>query len=82
MCNQKHNVTFCWLVVLIHWDMVLVRTNLNRECAVYPSGVSHSADTYLLDLVHDTPHFKSSFHTPYVKIGFPTPSIEIGFHKG
>ena len=59
--------------------MVLVRTKLNRECIVYPSGVNRSADTYLLDIVHDTPCFESSSHTPYVKTGSHTPLIEIGF---
>ena len=62
--------------------MVLVRTKLNREYVVYPSGVNHPADTHLLDIVPDTPHFESSSHTSYVKIGFHTPSIEIGFLKG
>ena len=62
--------------------MVLVRTNLNREYVVYPSGLDHPTDPHLLDLVHDAPCFDSSSHTPYVKIGFPTPSIEIGFLKG
>ena len=34
--NPKCNVTFSWSVALIHWEMVLVRTKLNRECVVYP----------------------------------------------
>jgi len=59
--------------------MVLVRTKLNREHVLYPSGVNRSADTLLLDLVHDTRCFESSSHTPLIKIGFHTPLIEIGF---
>ena len=46
---------------------------------VYPSGVNRSADPHLLDIVHDTPHFKSRSHTPYAKSRFHTPLIEIGF---
>ena len=71
--------------------MVLVRTELNREYVVYPSGANRSADTLLLDIVHDTPllelgtdtpQSESSSHTPYVESRFPTPLIEIGFLKG
>ena len=62
--------------------MVLTRTNLNRGYVAYPPGLNHSTDTLLLDLVPDTPHFKSRSHTPYVKTGFPTPLIEIGFLNG
>ena len=80
--NLKCNVTFWWLVHLFHWEMVLVRTKLNREYVVYLSGVNHPTDPHLLDLVHDTPHFKSSSHTPYAKSRSPTPLIETRFLNG
>ena len=82
ICTLKCNVTFWWSVALIHWEMVLVRTKLNREYVVYPSGVNHSSDTLLLDLVHDTllleldthtPHFKSSSSYPLCQNWFPYP---------
>ena len=71
--NLKCNVTFCWLVVLIHWEMVLVRTKLNRECVVYPTGLNHHADPHLLYLVHDTPCFKSRSSYPLCQNWFPYP---------
>ena len=61
--------------------MVLVRTKLNIEYVVYPTGLNHSTYPHLLYLVHDTPCINLVRHTPYVKTRFPTPSIETRFHK-